>query len=77
MSQRNMWSHEETVAMLAIMDEKKCLQYFDGKKYRNSEIYKMIANEMKAKGFSAKNEKQIDFRWKNIKSLYIKEKKKQ
>lgn len=41
-NKRNFWSNEETNVMLKIMAEKNAIKLFDGKVFRNSEIYKCI-----------------------------------
>lgn len=69
---RNFWTDEEVQAMLEIFIEKKITELFDGKKCRNTEIFKLIHSEMVKKNILTKNIDQIKNKWKALKTLYYK-----
>ena len=73
---RPFWTDAETLDLLEIFMEKNIMKLFDGKRYRNNEIYKMISTELLKRGYVDRDEKQIEYRWKNLKKSYIATKKK-
>lgn len=67
---RNLWTNEEILTLLEIIREKKINNLFDGKRYKNVEIYRLIEEEMEKRGYSTKNGEQIKNKWKSLKTAY-------
>lgn len=67
---RNIWTNREIVCMLEIFREEKILDLFDGKRYKNTEIYKLVEKKMVEKGFLNKSADQIKNKWKALKTQY-------
>lgn len=74
-TKRNLWSFEETQTLIAIIEEKQCLQQIEEKLIHPNEIYTVIEKEMFARGFYDKHAKQIKFRWQNLRKMYYKDRK--
>lgn len=67
---RNIWLEWEVLNLLEIIREEKIHQLFDGKRYKNAEIYKLVESKMKEKGVINKNAEQIKNKWKALKTSY-------
>ncbi|PSN54095.1 hypothetical protein C0J52_03093 [Blattella germanica] len=70
MCTRNDWSDIEVTALLDVIRERNVHILFDGKRYKNNEIYRLIEEEMKMRGHTTKSAEQIKNKWKSLKSLY-------
>jgi hypothetical protein len=70
---RNIWREHECRCMLDVFREHNINKLFDGKKYRNAEIYKLVHSEMIKKGVTNKSPEQT--KWKSMKVAYYKCKK--
>lgn len=67
------WTTLETSFMLSIIRDKNILQLLDGKRYRNTDIFKVVEEELKIRGFM-KTSAQIRTKWKTLKLNYFKTK---
>lgn len=67
---RNFWTEKEVLAMLNIFVEKNINSLFDGRRFKNNEIYKMVYGELCKLGHSNKSIDQIKNKWKALKSAY-------
>lgn len=72
---RNVWRQHECEVMLEVFREHNINKLFDGKKYKNAEIYKLVHAEMVKKGVTNKTPEQIQTKWKSLKVAYYKCKK--
>lgn len=59
--------------MLTILRDKNILSMLDGKRYRNTDIFQLVEEELKKGGF-LKSAIQIRTKWKSLKTLYYKAK---
>nr|CAD7267725.1 unnamed protein product [Timema shepardi] len=66
---RQIWSRQETLYLIDLMKEKNFLTLLQKKRCRNSNIFKLIEEEMKEAG-SDKNYEQIRVKWKALKASY-------
>ncbi|XP_061598284.1 uncharacterized protein LOC133461402 [Cololabis saira] len=64
------WSDEETRFMLRQIQELNILNFMDGRKSRNANLFKKIAKEMGDARFFRTTE-QIKIKWKNIRKSYV------
>ncbi|CAL8373208.1 unnamed protein product [Arctogadus glacialis] len=64
-SKTHFWSEKETRFMLNQLKDMHILQFMDGRKTRNGDLFKKIAKKMEEAGFR-RNPEQIRIRWKNI-----------
>lgn len=60
-----LWSEAEIKLILAVLGKKNILKLIDGKKYRRTDIFKVIEKEFKEKRFD-KNYTNIDNKWNKI-----------
>ncbi|KFB48794.1 hypothetical protein ZHAS_00016805 [Anopheles sinensis] len=72
MNRRNLWKYDETMEMLQIMKTNNFVRQFSNKHNKNMQIFRMIEQQMSARGYKTKSAEQICVRWKNIKNQYIK-----
>lgn len=63
------WTDEETDFMLNQLKELNILKYMDGRKTRNADLFKKVAEQMDEGGFKRTPE-QIRVRWKHVKQAY-------
>ncbi|XP_062376299.1 uncharacterized protein LOC134064396 [Sardina pilchardus] len=63
------WSDEETEFMLCQLKALNILKYMDGRKTRNGNLFRKVAEHMEDAGFQRTSE-QIRVRWKNVKKAY-------
>lgn len=63
------WSDSETRFMLCQLKELNISKYMDGRKTRNGDLFKKVAEEMDGAGFKRTPE-QIRVRWKHMKQVY-------
>ncbi|XP_049446709.1 zinc finger protein with KRAB and SCAN domains 2-like [Epinephelus fuscoguttatus] len=63
------WKDDESVLMLTLLKELNILKYVDGRKTRNGDLFKKVAEQMKEGGFTQTPE-QICIRWKHLKKTY-------
>ncbi|XP_048035603.1 uncharacterized protein LOC125261081 [Megalobrama amblycephala] len=68
------WSEEETDFLLQTLKEMNIDRYRDGRKHRNSLIFRKVCARHKEAGF-ARSCDQVKHRWKTLKSIYYKAKK--
>uniref|UniRef100_A0A182NFL6 Myb/SANT-like DNA-binding domain-containing protein n=1 Tax=Anopheles dirus TaxID=7168 RepID=A0A182NFL6_9DIPT len=71
MAKRNMWTYEETIEMLNIMLEQHSLKAMNGRPFRRDKAFRLVQEEMETRGYHAKDIKQIENRWKNLKKRYM------
>ncbi|KAL2093369.1 hypothetical protein ACEWY4_010681 [Coilia grayii] len=64
------WTDEETRLMITQLKELNILKFMDGRKRRNGELFKKIAQRMLQDGFPRTPE-QVRVRWKNVKQAYF------
>lgn len=67
------WSERETMVMLRILEEMDIMKCLDGRKNRNGEIFKRVAERMGEEGYTRSPE-QVRTRWKILKSSYYRAK---
>ncbi|XP_049900271.1 zinc finger protein with KRAB and SCAN domains 2-like [Epinephelus moara] len=63
------WKYEESALMLTLLKELNILKYMDGRKTRNGDLFKKVAEQMK-EGGSTQTPEQIRIRWKQLKKSY-------
>ncbi|XP_076141516.1 uncharacterized protein LOC143124100 isoform X2 [Alosa pseudoharengus] len=63
------WSDAETEFMLCQLKALNILKYMDGRKTRNGNLFRKVAEHMEDAGFQRTSE-QIRVRWKNVKKAY-------
>ncbi|XP_029352781.1 uncharacterized protein LOC115038088 [Echeneis naucrates] len=68
------WSDTETEFMLGQLKELNILKYMDGRKTRNGNLFKKVAERMDGEGFERTPE-QVRVRWKHLKQAYYNAKK--
>ncbi|XP_016341783.1 uncharacterized protein LOC107688588 isoform X1 [Sinocyclocheilus anshuiensis] len=68
------WSEEETAFLLQTLKEMNIDRYRDGRKHRNSLIFRRVCARHKEAGFTRSCD-QVKHRWKTLKSIYYKAKK--
>jgi hypothetical protein len=73
---RNVWRENECLVLVEVFRQNNINKLFDGKKYKNAEIYKLVHSEMAKKGITNKSPEQIKNKWKALKVAYYKCKKK-
>jgi hypothetical protein len=56
--------------LLDIFKEQNIIKLFDGKKYKNQDVYKKIHQEMAKNGVARKTVEQIKNKWKSFKTAY-------
>jgi hypothetical protein len=56
--------------LLDIFKEQNIIKLFDGKKYKNQDVYKKIHQEMAKNGVASKTVEQIKNKWKSLKTAY-------
>lgn len=71
---RHFWGEEETDFLLQTLKEMDIDRYKDGRKRRNSLIFRKVYAKHKAAGFMRSCD-QVKHRWKTLKSIYYKAKK--
>lgn len=71
MTKRNMWSYDETLEMLNIMLRQESLKAMNGRPFRKDKAFRLVYEEMVHRGYSTKDPKQIEYRWKNLKRQYV------
>ncbi|XP_072314095.1 uncharacterized protein [Eucyclogobius newberryi] len=64
------WKEDETVLMLTLLKELNILKYMDGRKTRNGDLFKKVAEQLRDGGFTRTTE-QIRIRWKHLKKTYF------
>ncbi|XP_041921703.1 uncharacterized protein LOC121685315 [Alosa sapidissima] len=69
------WSDAETEFMLCQLKALNILKYMDGRKTRNGNLFRKVAEHMEDAGFQRTSE-QIRVRWKNVKKAYYNTRKK-
>uniref|UniRef100_A0A2M4CQC2 Myb/SANT-like DNA-binding domain-containing protein n=1 Tax=Anopheles darlingi TaxID=43151 RepID=A0A2M4CQC2_ANODA len=72
MARRNVWTPEETKALLSVIKEKGLIRYFGEE--QNKKLYGIVETEMRKRGFPEKGAFQIEHKWKNLKRVYYKTK---
>ncbi|KAA0709093.1 hypothetical protein E1301_Tti013707 [Triplophysa tibetana] len=70
---RHFWGEEETDVLLQTLKEMNIDRYKDGRKRRNSLIFRKVCAKHKAMGFLRSCD-QVKHRWKTLKSIYYKAK---
>uniref|UniRef100_H2S9Z7 N-terminal EF-hand calcium binding protein 2 n=1 Tax=Takifugu rubripes TaxID=31033 RepID=H2S9Z7_TAKRU len=60
------WKEDETALMLAQLKELNILKYMDGRKTRNGDLFKKVAQQLRDAGF-ARTADQVRIRWKHLK----------
>lgn len=70
---RHFWGEEETDFLLQTLKEMNIDRYKDGRKRRNSLIFRKVCAKHKARGFMRSCD-QVKHRWKTLKSIYYKAK---
>ncbi|XP_073678306.1 uncharacterized protein [Garra rufa] len=68
------WTERETNIMLTILEEMDIMKCLDGRKNRNGEIFKRVAERMGEEGYMRSTE-QVRTRWKVLKTTYYRAKK--
>lgn len=68
------WSEEETDFLLQTLKEMNIDRYKDGRKHRNSLVFRKVCAKHREAGF-ARSCDQVKHRWKTLKSIYYKVKK--
>ncbi|XP_059204194.1 MICAL-like protein 1 isoform X2 [Centropristis striata] len=63
------WAEDESALMLTLLKERNILKYMDGRKTRNGNLFKKVAEQMREGGFSRTPE-QVRIRWKHLKKNY-------
>ena len=66
-----MWNDSEVTCLLEICRDKQIIKMFDGKRYKNTEIYKLVFEEMVKKGHTGKTKEQVQAKWKALKHAYV------
>uniref|UniRef100_A0A2M4ASW6 Myb/SANT-like DNA-binding domain-containing protein n=1 Tax=Anopheles triannulatus TaxID=58253 RepID=A0A2M4ASW6_9DIPT len=72
MARRNVWTYEETKALLSVIKDKGLIRYFGEE--QNKKLYGIVETEMRKRGFPDKGAFQIEHKWKNLKRVYYKTK---
>jgi len=75
MASRNVWLDKELKLLLEIFQTQNINRYFDTK-YKNGEIYQLVYEELVKKGVTTKSVLQIKNKWKALKCMYYKVKRK-
>lgn len=70
----HIWKEDETALMLARLKALNILKYMDGRKTRNGDLFKKVAEQLKEAGF-ARTADQVRIRWKHLKSSYYQSRK--
>ncbi|XP_056135260.1 uncharacterized protein LOC130111976 [Lampris incognitus] len=73
-SRVHFWTDEETEYMLTQLKELNILKYMDGRKTRNGDLFKKVAEHMVGAGFKRTPE-QVRVRWKHLKQAHYNAKK--
>ena len=68
---RNLWTRSETDILLSIMKRKNIDGVLKSRKYDTNMVYKLVETEMMKMGCYQKNANQIQFKWKNLKTQYV------
>lgn len=68
------WKEDETALMLAQLKELNILKYMDGRKTRNGDLFKKVAQQLRDAGF-ARSADQVRIRWKHLKSGFYQSRK--
>ncbi|KAM4570048.1 uncharacterized protein PAE49_009294 [Odontesthes bonariensis] len=63
------WSEEQTRFMLTQLKELNIFKFMDGRKTKNRDIFKKVAQKLEEVGFP-RTPKQVLIRWKNLKKAY-------
>ncbi|XP_051524509.1 uncharacterized protein LOC127423880 [Myxocyprinus asiaticus] len=69
----HVWTDRETVFMLLQLKELNILKFMDGRKTKNGEPFKKVAQRLKEAGF-IRSPEQIRVRWKQLKQTYYRAK---
>lgn len=69
---RMKWNATETYLLLSIVEDREILQLLENKKLSRKEIFTIIQDDFKAKGYDEKDAIHIETKWKNMKKLYVK-----
>ncbi|XP_052867093.1 uncharacterized protein LOC128273206 [Anopheles cruzii] len=72
MARRNVWTSEETRALLSIIKERDLIKAFGEE--QNKKLYNLVHHEMCKRGFPDKGSFQVEHKWKNLKRVYYKTK---
>ncbi|KAL7392155.1 hypothetical protein ABVT39_020096 [Epinephelus coioides] len=67
------WIEEETSHLVNVVKYMNIMSFVDGRKYRDSEIYKKVSEKLREAGF-VRTPDQIKHRWKTLKKAYYKAK---
>ncbi|XP_067298490.1 uncharacterized protein [Pseudorasbora parva] len=67
------WCERETMLMLRILNEMDIMKCFDGRKNRNGDIFKRVAERMGEENY-VRSAEQVRTRWKILKSSYYRAK---
>lgn len=70
---RHFWSEEETDLLLQTLKQMNIDRYTDGRKHRNSLIFRKVCARHREAGF-ARSCDQVKHRWKTLKAIYYKAK---
>ncbi|XP_052863872.1 uncharacterized protein LOC128270505 [Anopheles cruzii] len=71
MRKRNIWSYEETVEMLNIMQEQETPKAMNGRPFRKDKAFWLVNVEMVRRGYPNRDSKQIEYRWRNLKRRFV------
>jgi len=68
-NKRDLWSYDETLALINILKEKQILKIMDNKRFRIAEIFKSLQQDMIKKGY-CRSATQIHIKFKALKRKY-------
>ncbi|XP_030369749.1 uncharacterized protein LOC115620584 [Scaptodrosophila lebanonensis] len=68
--ERNLWSREEMLQMLGIMQQIRAVELLNDRNVKSENVFKRIEEIMRSKGFVKKSVVQIWTKWKFLKSTY-------
>ncbi|XP_058060177.1 uncharacterized protein LOC131210884 [Anopheles bellator] len=71
MSKRNIWSYEETLEMLNIMQEQETPKAMNGRPFRKDKAFWLVNVEMVRRGYTNRDSRQIEYRWRNLKRGFV------
>ena len=66
------WSRAETLYLIQTLEDLGIIQRADGRKYKNAELYKAVADKMREDGYLGRDATQVHNRWKLLKQEYNK-----
>lgn len=68
------WSYAETLFLINTLDELKIMKRVDGRKYKNNNLFKEVAEKFEEAGYDGRDGEQIKNKWKQLKQGYNKAK---